>query len=240
MGLSLSSVSSVDRWLQWFKVFQRTPISPLVASPASTLVQDRSYVARQPIVDDRLQVFGYEILCRGSDPDRAFFGAREQASARVVDDSVLSIGLETLALGKRAFLNLWREVLVSDAVSIVPPEQVVLEILEDVPADREVVDVCRSLRQRGFAIALDDFALGSEAEALLPFATIVKVDVRSTPLASLAPLSAKLKAHGVRMLAEKVETPEMFQAVKAAGYSLHQGYFFCKPQGVAVRAMSTP
>ena len=37
----------------------------------------------------------------------------------------------------------------------------------------------------------------------------------------------------------KSKRTEMFQAVRAAGYSLHQGYFFCRPQGVAVRAMST-
>jgi len=202
-------------------------------------VQDRSFLARQPIVDDRLQVFGYELLCRGSDPNAPWRGSNNHASARVIDDSVLSIGLETLTLGKRAFLNLSRDTLLSDAVSTVPPEKVVLELLEDVPADRDVVDACRSLHQRGYAIALDDFVEGSDAEALIPFTKFCKVDVRATPADSLAPLGARLRSRGVRLLAEKVETREEFEAVKAAGYSLHQGYFFCRPQTVAIRAMST-
>jgi EAL and modified HD-GYP domain-containing signal transduction protein len=221
------------------KNLARRPISPLVATPARTLVQDRSYVARQPIVDDRLQVFGYELLCRGSNPDGPWVGSKNHASARVVDDAVLSIGLETLALGKRAFLNLSRDILLSDALSMLPPDQIVLEILEDVRVDREVIDMCRSLHQRGFMIALDDFEPGSSAEALLPFARIVKVDVRSTPARDWAPLATTLRKYGVRLVAEKVETPEVFEGVKRAGYSLHQGYFFCRPQGVAVRAMST-
>ena len=196
-------------------------------------------MARQPIVDDRLQVFGYELLCRGNDPDAPWLGPRNEASARVVDDSVLSIGLETLTMGKRAFLNMSRAVLVSDALSILPPAQIVLEILEDVPADREVVDVCRSLHKRGYAIALDDFQPGSAAEALLPFVKFVKVDVRTTPARTLSALGARLKPSGTRLVAEKVETIDTFNAARAAGCTLHQGYFFCRPQGVAVRAMST-
>ena len=202
-------------------------------------MQDRTFVARQPIVDDRLQVFGYEMLCRGADPDAPWKGPRNEASARVVDDAVLSIGLETLAMGKRAFLNLSRDVLVSDALSLLSPEQIVLEILEDVPADREVVDMCRSLSKRGYAIALDDFQPGSPAEALLPFVKFVKVDVRATPARTLTALAARLKSFGARVVAEKVETIESFTAAKAVGCTLHQGYFFCRPQGVAVRAMST-
>ena len=118
-------------------------------------------------------------------------------------------------------------------------EQIVLEILEDVPADRQVMDLCRSLHKRGYAIALDDFQPGSAAEALLPFAKFVKVDVRTTPAKTLSALSARLKSFGARLVAEKVETAETFNAARAAGCTLHQGYFFCRPQGVAVRAMST-
>ena len=202
-------------------------------------MQDRSFVARQPIVDDRLQVFGYELLCRNGDPDAPWVGPRNEASARVVDDAVLSIGLETLTMGKRAFLNMSRDVLVSDALSLLPPEQIVLEILEDVPPDREVMAICRSLHKRGYAIALDDFQPGTPAEVLLPFVKFVKVDVRTIPSKTLFALSARLKSFGARLVAEKVETPETFHAARAAGCTLHQGYFFCRPQGVAVRAMST-
>lgn len=210
-----------------------------MASPARTSVQDTSFVARQPIVDDRLQVFGYELLCRNSDPDAPWVGPRNEASARVVDDSVLSIGLETLTMGKRAFLNMSRDVLLSDALSMLSPEQIVLEILEDVPVDRDVLNACRSLHKRGYAIALDDFQPGTPAEALLPFVKFVKVDVRSVPGKTLFALSARLKSFGARLVAEKVETTDTFNAAKAAGCSLHQGYFFSRPQGIAVRAMST-
>lgn len=202
-------------------------------------MQDRSYVARQPIVDDRLQVFGYELLCRGADPDAPWQGSNAHASARVVDDAVLSLGLDTLTMGKRAFLNLSREVLLSDALSLLSPDQIVLEVLEDVPADHEVVDLCRSLHKRGYAIALDDFQPGSPAEALIPFVKFVKVDVRTTPAKALTSIAMKVKPFGARVVAEKVETPEQFQAARMAGCTLHQGYFFCRPQGVAVRAMST-
>ena len=39
------------------------------------------------------------------------------------------------------------------------------------------------MRQRGYALALDDFTLQTGADALLPFARYVKVDVLSTDAA---------------------------------------------------------
>ncbi len=41
----------------------------------------------------------------------------------------------------------------------------VIELREDVEIDPEVIEACRSLHGRGFALALDDFVPGSQAEA---------------------------------------------------------------------------
>ena len=66
------------------------------------------------------------------------------------------------------------EVLLLDAGADLHPDKVVFEILEDVPVTSEVIDMCRSLRKRGYGIALDDFVPGTAAEALIDYATCVK------------------------------------------------------------------
>jgi c-di-GMP-related signal transduction protein len=201
--------------------------------------QGRVCVARQPILDGNNQVFGYELLCRAAAQDTSWSGPLDQASARVFDDAILSLGLETLTAGRHAFLNLSKEVLLSDAAALLPAKNVVLELLETIPAEPDVLEACRSLKARGYAIALDDFEAGSPAEAFLPFAKYVKIDVLSTPAAAVPALAARFKKQGLHVVAEKVETTETLEMAKKSGCAYFQGYFFCRPQTFVGRAMST-
>ena len=187
------------------------------------------HVARQPILDERGRVFGYELLYRQAPGDTACTANGDLASARVLTGAVLDLGLDTLTCGRFAFLNLTRSLLLSHIDTLVPPDGVVLELLESVEIDREVIDVCRDLHARGYRLALDDFVAGSDAEALLPHVAFVKVDVLNTRPDMVDALSARLSRAGVRMVAEKVETREVFERTRAAGYTLFQGYYFCRP-----------
>ena len=198
---------------------------------------DQVHVARQPILDARQQVFGYELLYRAAAADVACTETAGSVSARVIADALLGIGFETLTDGRRAFINLDMHTLLADASGLLDPEQVVLEILESVAITPAVVEVCTSLRERGYAIALDDFVPGSAAEALVPLARFVKLDVLSLAPDELVPTTTRLLSAGVSVVAEKVETAEVFERARAAGCSLFQGYYFCRPVTFSGRAL---
>ena len=167
-------------------------------------------VARQPILNRARRVYGYELLYRDVPSATACdSGASNIASSRVLTDAVLAVGLDRLTAGKPAFVNFTRSLLMSGAGILLPPAAMVIEILENVEVDKDVVKVCRQLRARGYALALDDFVPGSSAEQLVPHAKFVKVDVLSTPLNERIKLAARLKPLGIRLIAEKVETEEM-------------------------------
>jgi c-di-GMP-related signal transduction protein len=187
------------------------------------------YVARQPILDHSGDVFGYELLYRGTAADTTCSAEGDVASARVFADTVSSLGLDTLTAGRLAFVNLTRSMLVNDAGMLLPAAATVLELREDIPIDGEVIAACHRLRRAGYSMALDDFVAGSDAEILLPYTTFVKVDVLATPCETWAGLAARLRPMGVRMIAEKVETAAVVKQTHAAGYNLFQGYFFCRP-----------
>src|SRR5260370_6862571 len=93
------------------------------------------------------------------------------------------MGLDVLCDGRRAFINCTRETLLKDYVTLLPPAQVVVEILESVPVDDLVKAACVRLKEAGYAIALDDFVADDPRAALVPFADIIKVDLRGTSLA---------------------------------------------------------
>lgn len=198
---------------------------------------DQVHVARQPILDARQQVFGYELLYRATAAAEACLETNASVSARVIGDALLGIGFDTLTDGRRAFINLDMQTLLADASGLLDPEQVVLEILESVEVTPDVIEMCKSLRQRGYAIALDDFVPGSPAEALVPLARFVKLDVLALKREDLLPTTKRLLAAGVTVVAEKVETAEVFDRARTAGCSLFQGYYFCRPVTFSGRAL---
>jgi EAL and modified HD-GYP domain-containing signal transduction protein len=159
------------------------------------------------------------------------------AAARVLTDSLLSIGLDGISGGRPVFLNVTRALLLQDLSTVLQPESAVLEILESVVIDDAVIDACRSLHQKGYTLALDDFVEGSAAEALLPYAHYVKIDVLQHTPEQMRAIVERLAAQKIRVVAEKVETQEMFDSTRQQGYSLFQGYYFCRPKTLAARAV---
>ena len=195
-----------------------------------------SFIARQPILSRRGDVFAYELLFR-SGIENSFGGANlEHASASMFDTSFM-IGLQKLTGGQRAFVNCPRDFLLHDYISLFPRDMVVVELLENIAPDEEVVDACRRLKESGYLLALDDFVDTPDWEPLIEIADFIKVDFRVTSQADQRALAARYKGKKIRMLAEKVETPEEFADAMAMGYSLFQGYFFCRPEMLHQRAI---
>jgi EAL and modified HD-GYP domain-containing signal transduction protein len=136
-------------------------------------------VARQPIFDSRFSVIAHELLYRPApEANQSVPPDGGLATARVIVDSCLEIGLDRLTGSVPAHINFPRELLVSDAPLPVDPALVVIEVLESVRVDSDVIDALSVWRQRGHRIALDDFCWEKSDVGLLAFAHIVKLDVQ--------------------------------------------------------------
>ena len=208
-----------------------------VPNPASVPVSQTRYLARQPILDARENVFGYELLFRGG-PENLFCAINSDRASLSTMDYSLALGSPALTHGKRSFINCTRDILVGGLVTLLPPDSTVLEILEDVPPDDEVIAACRRLRALGYSLALDDFTAECLGSPFLDLVTFVKVDLRLNEPSKLGAIAHKLSSRGLRLIAEKVETREELQLSRAAGYHFFQGYFFCKPTIVTSRDIS--
>src|SRR5271169_3340399 len=139
------------------------------------------FVARQPIFDRKSQVHAYELLYRSGESRNNFTGADEDGTTLdVIASSLLSIGLNSIVPGAKAFINFGRNLLMEGFVSMLPKDRVVIEILESTEPDSEVVSCCRKLRKLGYTIALDDFVWDPRFEELISIAHLIKVDMRTT------------------------------------------------------------
>jgi c-di-GMP-related signal transduction protein len=196
----------------------------------------QKFLARQPIFSCEREVYGYELLYR-SGPENFFVQTNQDFAAASAVDTMMLFGIEKLTQGRRAFVNCTREFLVRDYPLLLPRDHVVVEVLETVPIDSEVVDACRRIHDAGFLLALDDFIDRPEWEALLPLADFIKVDVLATGPAEQQRLAQQFASRNTRLLAEKVETHEVFRSALSFGYTLFQGYFFSRPQMLTRRSL---
>jgi EAL and modified HD-GYP domain-containing signal transduction protein len=190
----------------------------------------RVHIARQAILDARGHVVGYELLYRGSVRDTACTVEGDLAGASVLTGAVLDLRLEALTDGRTAFINITRSMLLNGVATLLRPALALFELREDVTIDHEVIEACRALSESGYRLALDDFVPGSPAEVLLPFVSHVKVDTLTMPRDTVAALVRRVSPGGVTVVAEKVETREVFEWARDAGCGLFQGYYFRRPE----------
>jgi len=201
------------------------------AAPATPGTQTDVFVARQPIYDSAMAVMAFELLYRPSPSEtKARIIDPRQATLEVISSAALEIGLDRLSGGQPVHINFPMELLVDVPDLPLPPNLVVIEVLEDVRAEPAVVEGIRKLRARGHRIALDDYSPQVSDPRLLEFADIVKLEITHPPADQLAKLVKELKPRGVQLIAENVETPEDFESCVALGFTGFQGYFLQHPQ----------
>lgn len=187
------------------------------------------YVARQPIFDRRRRVVAYELLFR-SGLQNAFDALDgNQATSRVISDSLLVFDSKTMTRGKRAFINFTRDFLLGPYPTLLPKEWVVIEILESITPDRQVIAACQRLVEAGYTLALDDFVYDSRYDPLLELVKVVKLDFLALSPLELLKHTRRLARYDLKLLAEKVETVAHYQRALDLGFSLFQGYFFSRP-----------
>jgi c-di-GMP phosphodiesterase len=196
-----------------------------------------AYVGRQAIFDRAREVIGYELLYRDSDENRAKFSDQTQAASTTIVSAVIDLGLDTLVGKVPAYFNLTLDFLLGRFPIPLPPDRVVLEVLEDVPVTPDLLAAVKDLRAAGFKIALDDFTLTPETQPLAQLADVIKVDLLNKPREEIEAAYAALRAFKVPLVAEKVSTSEEYEWVYGLGFERFQGFFLETPKVVKERRL---
>lgn len=196
------------------------------------------FVARQPIFDRQDRLVAYELLYRGNPAENRATGASStQMAADTLVRTLLSMGLDRVTGGKTAFVNVSREVLLSEQFQVLDPGSVVIELLETIACDAETQPACAELVRRGYTLALDDFEYQPSYDPLLRLARVVKLDVLDRPVERLRETIYQLRPFDVHCLAERVENAEVHAGCMELGFELFQGYFYARPEILSGREM---
>lgn len=186
------------------------------------------FVARQAIFDRQRRVIGFELLYRRAESSSSAGDTSGEATARVICDAVLSMGLDSLVENKKAFINVDERFLLEGIPPMGDPARVVFELGRDVRPEPAVVEACRRIKTQGHGLALDDFESAESAGELLGLADYVKIDVVSPDGIRARHLNS-LGLGRASAIAKRVESAEHFTSVREEGYRHFQGFFFGKP-----------
>lgn len=197
-----------------------------LAKPLNEVPTQRPPVARQPIWTTSGSLLGHEYLYRShigrpAGVDRWRPNRQDVASASVL--RTLFEESTTAEEGPLIFVNVTRSFLVQDRPLPAHLGRLVLEIVESVPGDPGVIMGLRRLHARGYRIAIDDFTASAAQLEILPFADFVKVDCRDLVAPGGEQLLETGRKFGAKMIAERVETPELVALCVHSGFDLLQG-----------------
>lgn len=193
------------------------------------MAEEKFFLGRQPILDREQKLYGFELLFRSADTLHANVTDYLQASASVIFDALSSFGLREILGKHKGFINVNADVLMSEALELLPSEKVVIELLEHVPITETVISRCRELKEKGFSIALDDHVYAPVYEPLYEIVDVIKVDLMRTGMERLRAELETFRHWKPKLLAEKVETHEQYEQCEALGFTYFQGYYFARP-----------
>lgn len=198
-----------------------------------------AYVARQPIVDTSQQLYAYELLFRDGEKNCFPNISPDEATSRILAASHLNVGLESVTNGAQAFINFHTDTLLYRFPTSLDPKNVVIEITETVDVSDDLVEACKQINSQGYRLALDDYDLEEKWQVLLPLISIIKFDITTVTDEQIREAVPLLKAHNIKLVAERVETKEQFHYYRQLGFDYFQGYFFARPEVIRHRKMSS-
>lgn len=188
------------------------------------------YMARQPILDAVQNVHGYELFYRDSNAQSDVSDPR-LATSSVLVNILNQIGMQGSVGNALAFVNINATILMTNVLDNLPPKRFVFEISEQTIMNGKLVEVIKLYHKRGYLFALDNAQYSDEYiknfQQIMPFITYVKIDTSMTDVEMIAPLIEYYRDK--KLVAQKIEFIEMFEAYKELGFEYFQGYFFAKP-----------
>lgn len=208
-----------------------------MAAEAAPGLDSTAFIGRQALLNAEREVFGYELF------DRSTSSFTAASDAALLFNALSYAGTEALVGKKLVFINCTHDSLAGGHLELIAPEKVVLEVpvLAEDASSEDIAARCSvftELQARGFRIAIDQHALRHSYASWLPLANFIKLDMQAIAADKLPAIVQFARQHTkAQLVAEKVETQEQFEAMKALGVQLFQGFWFAKPDVVQAKTV---
>jgi c-di-GMP phosphodiesterase len=198
---------------------------------------ETAFVARQPLFDAELKVWGYHLLYRDSGlAQRAEFSDALEATLKVMAANCV-LPADKSRPGK-LLLNFPEESILVGAPLALPPVNTVaiVEAVERPP--RYYLDALRQLKADGFRLALRLDTPERCTTELALLCDIYIVDFEADDHGRFQRLCQNAAGSQARLMARRIETEEQLELARSLGCTLFQGFFFQRPSTLKLRTLT--
>lgn len=202
----------------------------------NTSVQSHIFFTKQPILDTKRSIWGYELLGGGQKEGIHGTISREEGVAGLFSSACVELQ-EAMQRGKKIMVGFDDASIVTGVPHALPPSCGVVRVHPGEPRDAGFHAVLQDLRGQGYQTVMEvmpGMPLSDDARAA---ADILAFNLGlDKPDQSL--LNGMRTPHTV-MLAHGVKSIEQFQAARDMGFTLFQGPFFKEPEYVKERKLAS-
>lgn len=199
----------------------------------------KTYIARQAILDKQLNTVGYELFFRDSANNKFPDIDQDVASSTLIIQNHIQSDIETLSMGKLAFINFTESNLVHKFPLMFDKDLIVIELVGHTKPTKNLIKIVRYYHQHGYKIALTEYDLAEHWDVLFPYIAMVKVNIEKINTKRLKPHVKRMKKFAISLTAERVETKNQKQTLAEIGFNLFQGYFYHQTEIIEGQSLTT-
>ncbi|MBI3594455.1 MAG: EAL domain-containing protein [Nitrospirae bacterium] len=189
------------------------------------------FISRQPILNLKGETVAFEIIFRSStlSSKSELMGNAPYAMAHGIINLLSQFGLDQIVGKHKGLIKIDHDLLMGDAIELLPKERIVLELPEIHSVTPEYINRCSDLREAGFEMVMDRHHFNPGLEPLYQIVHMTKIHPFRLPEDQLVRMIQNFRKFPLKILAEKVESREEYQKCTDWGFDLFQGYFFARP-----------
>lgn len=185
------------------------------------------FIGRQPVLDRDMKVFAYELeFHQGLSPTKKHL----DATVELITKTQQEVGFNAIVGDKTAMISLPKDLIRSETINLLELDSnMVLEIPNDVLKDSGVLNTLKDVKSDKTSLALENFVDDESSVKLAGISQFAKIDNEAFSDVKLKKMINDLHEKGLKVIAERVETEEMFNYLKTIGFDYFKGHFFTNP-----------
>jgi EAL and modified HD-GYP domain-containing signal transduction protein len=234
-----SADSEVVKWMPRPRNAEPTPGEQRHADAARAGAPAWTYVGRQPIVNGRFELLGYELHHRTAATNN---DAGDSAAWQLAVEVVAEFGFDRLSGTHLGFVDTSVDFMVSNGHHVLPPERVILQLPDNARSHPDLPDALLRAGVRGYRFG-GSHRLGCD-DAIGTHLSFVKLGVRDLGIDHFPSVIERLveTAPQARLVACQVNTAGEMEMCRRLGLDAFSGSFIEQPTILSRRtstAMST-
>jgi c-di-GMP-related signal transduction protein len=200
---------------------------------------DRMKIGRRSIHDRAGTVVGYELLFRPGPGAGTSAADRDRSTSEVISTAFGQFGLHRMGERRNLYLNTTRALITGVIPMPFGPQNVILEVVDDLVVDAELLAGLLNLKQRGYRLAIDGQVSGPEHGQLLRLVDVVKLNVQLAGV-DLPELVRYVRSTlpQAKLMAEGIDSEVQLQLCLDARFDLFQGDHFQRPTSTRTATVS--